>query len=262
LQSSLKVLIYRPKQDMHLRKLAETMTYLVRWAIGFAFFFALAALVIIGVLFYRPAQLYVLVQPLCRLALRAVGVRVKVHGLERFDHRRTFLIISNHESLLDAFICPAYIPMYFTTLELAEHFNWPLWGWVIRRWGHIPLQKGNLSESLKSLQQAATLLSTGRSILIFPEGGRTVTGNLQVFKKGAFHLAQEARADILPIAINGLYRAKTRGDWRFRSANVSLNFGYPLLYETYRNDTTDDLRDRCFESVSRLKNEAPPSFPS
>lgn len=233
----------------------RVIAYLFRWVIGFSFFFIIAALVLIGVWFFPPRKLYVLIQPICRLALRAVGLRIKVVGLERFEHRRPYLIIANHESLLDAFICPAYIPLFFSTIELAEHFDWPVWGAVIRKWGHIPIGRGVGHDTLRSLQKARHCLEQGTSILIFPEGGRTVTGKMQPFKKGAFHLAYNSQATILPLAIKGLYRAKTRGDWRLRSVNVGLIFGTPLEYQVYRDWSVDRLRDWAYNTIAGLKEE-------
>ncbi|HNZ35977.1 MAG TPA: lysophospholipid acyltransferase family protein [Candidatus Marinimicrobia bacterium] len=232
----------------------QNLIYVGRWLVGLVYFLLLGMTLRFGLIFWKPAEIYVLVQQICRAALRTIGIRIKVSGLDRFDHQQSYLIICNHESLLDAFICPAYIPMYFTTIELADHFKWPLWGWMIRNWGNIPLQHGQLKSSLTSLDQAANLLKNGTSILIFPEGSRTTDGKLLSFKKGAFYLAYRAKADILPLAINGLWRAKTRGDWRLRSANVSLNFGEPIRYSTYQHLSPDELRNLCFETIQQLKS--------
>ncbi len=240
----------------------KTIAYIGRWIIGFSCFFVLAATILIGLIFYKPEQVYILVQPICRFALQAIGVRIRITGRQLFDHQKPYLIICNHESLLDAFICPAYIPMFFTTLELADHFKWPLWGWLIRKWGHIPLSRGNLNASLGSLNKAAKILQSGTSILIFPEGSRTTDGRMQSFKKGAFHLAHLAKADILPMSINGLWKAKTRGDWRLRSANVSLNFGQPIHYKEYEHLAPEALRDLAFHTIHRLKVTNPRHSPS
>jgi len=237
----------------------KNLVYIGRWIVGIVFFCLLAATILIGLLFWKPSQIYVLIQPICRGALRAIGVRIRISGLKNFAHNRPYLIICNHESLLDAFICPAYIPMYFTTLELADHFNWPVWGWMIRKWGHIPLSRGHLEASLDNLNKAAALLKNGTPILIFPEGSRTTDGKLQSFKKGAFYLAHQAQADILPLAINGLWRAKTRGDWHLRSTNVSLTFGSPIYYDEYQHLSPDALRNLSFETIQNLKLAAPPT---
>jgi len=234
-------------------QLMKRIIYIYRWIVAVLVFSQIAALVFIGMIFYRPQQLYVLIKPLCRLLLRVISVRVKVTGLDNFDHKRPYLIICNHESLLDAFICPGYIPLFFAVLELTDHFSWPVWGKMTRKWGNIPVQKGSLKAALESLDRAREILKSGTSILIFPEGERTVTGKMTRFRKGAFHLAKNARADILPIGMKGLWRAKTKGDWRVRSANVNLNFGRPLYYKDYRHLSVDELKDWAEEEVKRLK---------
>jgi len=227
---------------------------LYRWIVALAVFVEIAALVLFGMYFYRPQQVLVLIRPLCQALLKLINVRVKVTGLDKFDHTRPYLIISNHESILDAFICPGYIPMFFVVLELNDHFSWPVWGYMTQKWGNIPVAKGNLQEAIKSLDKAQARLENGTSILIFPEGERTVTGEMKRFRKGAFHLAKSAKADILPIGMNGLYRAKTRGDWLVRSMNVQFNFGEPLLYRDYQNWDIEDLRIWCEKRVRSLKN--------
>ncbi len=216
-------------------------------------FSLIAALVFIGMIFYRPQQLIILIRPLARLLLRSISVRVKVTGLDNFDHHRSYLIICNHESLLDAFICPGYIPLFFSVLELTDHFSWPVWGRMTTKWGNIPVRKGNLKEAIESLNRARDILKSGTSILMFPEGERTITGKMKQFRKGAFHLAINARVDILPIGMRNLYRAKTKGVWHVRSSNVNFNFGKPLYYQDYKNWSIDQLRGWAEQEVRRLK---------
>ena len=234
-------------------QLMKWIIYIYRWIVAVIVFSLVAALVFIGMGFYRPQQLYILIQPLCRLLLRVISVRVKVTGLDRFDSKRPYLIICNHESLLDAFICPGYIPMIFTVLELTDHFSWPVWGKMTQKWGNIPVRKGNLKAALESLDRARDVLKNGTSILVFPEGERTINGGMNNFRKGAFHLAKNARADILPIGMKGLWRAKTKGDWRVRSINVNFNFGRPLYYKNYKHMSTDELKVWSEAEVKRLK---------
>ncbi|MCG2715167.1 MAG: 1-acyl-sn-glycerol-3-phosphate acyltransferase [Candidatus Marinimicrobia bacterium] len=232
----------------------QYVVYIYRWIVAIAIFSMIAALVFIGMIFYSPQQIVILIRPLCRLMLRSIGVRVKVTGLDRFDHTKPYLIICNHESLLDAFICPGYIPLFFSVLELADHFSWPIWGKMTTRWGNIPVARGSLKETIQSMDRAREALHRGTSILIFPEGQRTVTGKLNRFRRGAFHLAKNAKADILPIGMKGLYLAKTRGDWRVRSMNVNFNFGEPYLYEDYKHLSIDELREWADIRIRKLKD--------
>lgn len=228
--------------------------YILRWIIALAFFLVIACTLIVGLIFYKPQQLFVLLKPLSRAMLKSIGVRIRVTGVEYIGRKRSYLIVINHESLLDPFICLGYIPMHFVVIELADHFSWPVWGKMITLWGNIPLNRTGFHSVNRSFEQAASVLKTGTSVVIFPEGVRTITGEMQEFKRGAFHLAFQAKADILPIAIDGLYRVKTRGDWRVRSANVSFNIGKPLRYEDYKNDRVEGLKNWAYDTIRQLKN--------
>lgn len=231
----------------------NVIVYLIRWTIGLFYFCLIAALGFVGLIFFKPQQIVILARPLCKALLKSVSVSIKVTGLDLFDHECCYIIVCNHESLLDVFLCLGYIPLYFVGIELKEHFSWPVWGSLIKRWGNIPINKENFYGAVKSLQKAGVVLKNGTSIMIFPEGIRTVTGEMREFKKGAFYLAKNAKADILPVAINGLYYAKTKGDWRIRSANVTLNFGKPFLYKDFKGLSVEELRDWAKDTIERLK---------
>ena len=233
----------------------KTADYIIRWSIALVFFMLIFCAVAIGLLFTSPQQVCVIVKPLCRAMILAIGVRVRVRGQDRFATDRPYLIICNHESLLDPFLCTGMIPLCFVGIELDEHFSWPVWGWLTRRWGNIPLNRDSHRTVRTSFRVAQQRLAEGTSILIFPEGERTVTGDLLPFKKGAFHLARQARADILPVAIRGLHLAKTRGDWRVRAVNVSVAFGAPLAYREYRDWTVEELRDWGQRTIASLRGE-------
>ncbi|MDD5765424.1 MAG: lysophospholipid acyltransferase family protein [Candidatus Marinimicrobia bacterium] len=234
----------------------RVLGYISRWIIGFSYFFVVACYIVIGLLFYKPQQLYVLLSPICRMMLRSVGVRVRFTGRNNVNAKKSYLIVVNHESLFDPFICVGYIPMYFVAVELAEQFSWPIWGKLTTLWGNIPLDRQNLTAAMPGLNAAEDALRNGKSIIIFPEGGRTTTGEMREFKKGAFYLALKTKADILPIAINGLYKAKTRGDWRVRSAKVTFNIGKPIGYDDYHDLSVGELRDLMREKILNLKTQS------
>ena len=229
------------------------LAYIIRWSIAIAFFVVIFFAIAIGLLIYRPQQVSVLIRPICRAMIRAIGVRVKVTGQNQFDANKPYLIICNHESLLDPFLCTGYIPLYLVAIEIEEQFSWPVWGWLTNRWGNIPLNKESRKSVVCSFRLAEQRMKKGVSVLIFPEGTRTVTGEMGEFKKGAFHLARQTQADILPVAMNGLYLAKTRGDWRVRAVNVSVAFGTPLPYSEYRDWSVEELRDWGYRTVGKLK---------
>ena len=90
------------------------------------------------------------------------------------------------------------------------------------------------------------------SIAILPEGHRTLTGEMSSFKKGPFHLARGAKADILPFAITGLYDYHKKGSFLLKPGDVSVNIGRPILYDEFEDLSIEELRMHTFDIINRL----------
>jgi len=226
---------------------------IILWFNGLYIFSLIALLGFVGLHFLKPRHLLGLLRILSMALLFFIGVRVKVKGFQNIDRNKNYLILCNHESLLDVFICAGYIPLYFVAIELDEHFSWPVWGWLIRKWGNIPIAKGDIRKAKKSLSIAISEIKSDKSVIMFPEGKRTLDGSLGEFKKGAFYLAKDAGVDILPVAINGLYKVKTKGDWNIRPGTVKFNIGKPIPYKNFKDLSVDELKDLLFKVIDRLK---------
>jgi 1-acyl-sn-glycerol-3-phosphate acyltransferase len=152
---------------------------------------------------FSTKKIYPAVRILARMQLLIMGVNVRILGLENIDQKHSYIVMGNHESLFDIFALPAAVPMYWVGVEAASHFSLPFWGYLTRKWGNIPIQRKDKAEAIKALEKAKQVIKSGTSILILPEGHRTLTGKIAMFKKGPFHLAKEAKADILPFAFIG-----------------------------------------------------------
>lgn len=189
------------------------------------------------------------------IQIRLMGIRLRVTGRENIDPAKTYLIMGNHQNLFDVFVVPTAIPLVFTGVEAAYHFSFPVWGTLIRKWGCIPIQRSNLEQAKKSLDQAARTLDSGLSIAILPEGHRTRTGRMDTFKKGPFHLAKNTRADILPFGFRGLYDFQKRGGIVLTPGRVELHIGKPVPFEEYASLSVEELRDLIFEKVRTLAGE-------
>ena len=182
-----------------------------------------------------------------------MGVNYTITGLDNFDHKSSFIIMGNHESLFDIFAVPAAIPMYFVAVEADYHFSMPIWGKLTKRWGNIPINRNNINEAKKSLVLAKNVVQEGTSIIIMPEGGRTITGELKKFKKGPFYLALESKADILPFAINGLYEYNNKNSWLLNPKKVTCTFGKPISYNSIKDYSVEELQIKLFKTISQLK---------
>ncbi len=225
------------------------------WGVGLLHFFIVFLVLGSGLLLFPAPKIYPLVRILARSQLRIMGVRLQVTGLNNFDHQRPFLIMGNHESMFDVFAMPAAIPMFWVGVEASYHFAMPFWGWLIKRWGNIPIERTNFTKAKASLDRANQVIRSGVSIVILPEGHRTLTGELGEFKKGPFHLAHAAQADILPFVIKGLFHYNRKGSRMLRPTTALVKFGLPLPYTSFQADSIETIRQRVRKIILDLKND-------
>ncbi|MBN2200501.1 1-acyl-sn-glycerol-3-phosphate acyltransferase [bacterium] len=188
----------------------------------------------------------------CRFLLAALFIRVDAEGMGHVVPGRTAVFMANHVSAFDVPLLEGYIPVSFRGVEAAEHFSWPLYGWVIRRLGTVPIHRENVRASARSMDRAGSLLTDSRSLVILPEGGRTKDGRMLPFKRMPFVLAKQAGADIVPIGLSGLFRLKAKHSWIIRPTRVKIRFGPPLRVEKTANWTAEELRDAVRVEIEKL----------
>jgi len=193
-----------------------------------------------------------LARHLFSMLIRIMGIRLQVEGKEHLDFDQTYLLMGNHQSLFDLFVIPAAIPLVFTGVEAARHFKIPVWGFLIRKWGCIPIQRGNLEQARKSLDLAKQTLESGLSIAILPEGHRTRTGKMGPFKKGPFHLAKATAAPLVPFGISGLYDFQQKGGLVITPGEVTVRIGPPIPPDLYVHLSVDELRNLVFRKIQAL----------
>jgi len=225
---------------------------LILWSVG-VIFFAFTFIILSVSLFLLPQHTtFSIVRFLFKIQISLMGIKLKVIGKENIDKNKTYLIMGNHQSLFDIFVIPAAIPLCFTGIEAAYHFSYPIWGYLIRKWGVIPIERKNLEKAKASLQKAEKTLLSGLSIAVLPEGHRTLTGHIALFKKGPFHLAKGAKADILPFGIKGLYEYNKKGDFLLSPREVIVKIGMPVSHQSIADISVEELRDKVFDQISDL----------
>ena len=200
-----------------------------------------------------PAERYdPIIKKLARGLLFIMGIRLTVEGLENVDPNQTYLYMANHISLLDVPLFQAVIPQLVRGVEAEEQFNWPIFGWAIRRAGNIPINRKDVHAAIPSINEAAKRLREGLSMIILPEGGRTLTGKMKPFKKLPFHLAKEGGVPIVPIGVSGLYPILKKGEWIIQPGMVTVRFGEPISPDIIRELPISELRDRVRKEIERL----------
>ncbi len=111
---------------------------------------------------------------LSRNVVRLAGARVEVKFAPGFDPRRTSFFVSNHVNLFDPFVLYGAVPQFVRGLELESHFRIPAYGWMMRRFGNVPVPEGTRPSDLKRMWRLArAAVDQGVSLIVFPEGKRT-----------------------------------------------------------------------------------------
>lgn len=141
--------------------------------------------------------------PWSRAGLAISWVTVNVHGREHIDPKQSYVVVANHLSLFDIWVLYACLNMDLRWVAKKEVRYIPIIGISCVALGHIFVDRSNHTKAMASLDKARNRIVNGTSILFFPEGTRSRTGELKPFKKGAFHMAQDLNLPVLPVSIIG-----------------------------------------------------------
>lgn len=186
-----------------------------------------------------------------RSILAVSGVRVAVSGLERLDPAKAYAFMANHQSNYDIPVLLGCLPVQFRWLAKAELFKVPLFGRAMRAAGYISIDRADRSSAFQSLGEAAGALRRGVSIMIFPEGTRSLDGVLRPFKKGGFVMAINAGVAVVPVVIRGTFAIMPKRAWLIRPRAVALEIGEPIASSGYTLETKEALMERVREALSQ-----------
>jgi len=229
---------------------------IIIWFTGVSFFIVFFPVFFFFLMFFPREITYKIGVFYFKILIKIMGIDLKINGIEKIDLKKTYIIMANHQSLFDLFILPCSIPKPFVGIEASYHFKIPFWGWIIKKWGNIPINRHDKNKAIKSIKKAEKILNKGVSIVILPEGHRTITGKIGEFKKGGFYLAKNTKKDILPLGISkSLYYFKNKNSWKIKSQKVVVNIGKPVTYTLYKDLSIDQLANKVKEKILTLSQQ-------
>ena len=192
------------------------------------------------------------------LILRAAGVELTTTGIEGVDPERSQIVVSNHQSWFDVMALFAAFPASLRFVAKEEVRSVPVFGQVIRWCGHVTIDRRNRHSAIESLQRiAGQLRAQPLHVVLFAEGTRSPTGELQPFKKGAFLLALETQTPILPVAVAGSRAVMAKHSYAIRSGAIEVRVGEPIEVGGLTVADRNELRDRTRLAVARLLEAEP-----
>lgn len=201
-------------------------------------------------IFYRLAQrvTYVLARALYRYR--------RVH-LERVPVSGPVVVVSNHQSHFDPPLvshCFRRRAIHFFARDTL--FDIPVLGWLITRFRAFPVKRG--SSDTGAIREALKRLDMGAAVLLFPEGTRSKTGDVQEFKRGALLLLRKAKCPVLPVALDGPIDAfpRTRKFPKLGGVRIACVIGEPIDHAELFKDGPDAALERLRDEIVRLKDQA------
>jgi 1-acyl-sn-glycerol-3-phosphate acyltransferase len=189
-----------------------------------------------------------------KILLAVSFIRVRSEGIEKIDPKATYVFVANHSSYMDIPALLSQLPQSFRFFAKKALYKIPFLGWHLRWAGHLPVDRSNARNSLKSMSEGARVIASKRvSVLLFPEGGRSPHG-LREFKEGAAYIAIKAGVPVVPLAIVGMRDLLPLGSIHIRSGEVVVRVGPPIptagLKLADRERLTEQLHDAIREMLT------------
>ena len=185
-----------------------------------------------------PSKIYRLSQFISIGLFKCFHIKRKITG--DFPDDGPYILMHNHSSFLDLFFLPTVIKGKYTGIVAAKNFKIPLIGTILKRINAIPIHRFNHAKAIDALKTAESQIKQGYHIAIFPEGTRTITGKVNKFKKGGFHMAINTNTKILPIIVQGLYEIKPKNRWQLYPGVATMIILEPI---DVINKSVDELMD-------------------
>lgn len=186
------------------------------------------------------------------LILHTIWSPARVVGFDKIDLSQPHVYVCNHISALDIPVLYTSLPIQFRILAKKELFRYPFMGWHLKRSGQIPVERESALASMRSLTEAAASVRAGTPVVVFPEGGRSATGQVMPFMSGAFYVAIKAGVDVIPMALVGTYQALPMNSFHIRPGKIELIVGDPISTVDYGRRDAEVLAARAQKEVEDL----------
>lgn len=198
---------------------------------------------------------------LSKLVLKSLGVKLRViyknrKNINALEREEGIIFVCNHQSNLDipTIVSALHIDVGFVAKK--EMKSWPFFSIWMKKSKCVFLNRENPREGIKDIREAVKLIKEGYPIVIFPEGERTIDGEILRFKKGSFKLATETNGIIVPLTIKGTFNIQKRGEWKMkRNQLVTIVVDEPIYVSSLSKDELKDLSTTVREIIEKNYNK-------
>ena len=186
-----------------------------------------------------------------KIILRSLLIPVKVEGSENIEKDRSYVFVANHQGAFDIFLVYGFLNRNFKWMMKRSLGNIPFVGFACRRSHQIFVDKRGPKKIKETYDRAREILKEGYSVTVFPEGARSFTGHMGVFRKGAFALADELQLPVVPLTINGSFDIlpRQRGFNFIKWHPLRLTIHQPIYPVGQGADNIDATLRQAYDSV-------------
>jgi 1-acyl-sn-glycerol-3-phosphate acyltransferase len=235
-----------------MRRLWHVARSLLLWTASWLHFLIAVPILIVLAIFLDPHQHDWLQRGLCRRIAFFSGAKVVAEMSPGFDTTRTCIFMVNHVNLLDPFMLYCAIPQLVRGWELESHFKIPIYGWLMKRFGNVPVPDVRSPKDLKRLWRLTQeAIDSGVSLIIFPEAKRTRDGHLNEFEDGGFRLAQQLQVPIVPVSLVGSFHHLRTEDWILRPTTIRVVLHDTIETKGLRKEDVPTLKERVKQIIAQ-----------
>jgi 1-acyl-sn-glycerol-3-phosphate acyltransferase len=175
---------------------------------------------------------------------------VKIIGREKLHEHETAVYASNHLSYMDTPVLFAKLPFQFRILAKQSLWKIPFIGWYLNRSGQVPVDSKSPRSLIASLNRGVATLKHGLPLVLFPEGGRAATGQLQTMMSGCAYMAIKAQVPLVPLTLIGTYELLPIHVYALHPRPIFIVVGDPIPTVGLNARDADSLTQRLYESIS------------
>jgi len=188
------------------------------------------------------------------ICMKGAGARLIVKNGERLSLGRGQILVANHQSWFDIFALGTALRHKFSFVGKQELNRIPVVGAAWQKVGNIAIDRSDREAAIESLERVDELLEEGRTIIMFPEGTRSPTGEMGRFKKGAFMMAIKSQVPVVPVAIRGTRGIMRKGSWVISRGTATVSVGSPISTAGLTVRDRNRLSRECREAITSLLN--------
>lgn len=177
-------------------------------------------------------------------------VRVHIEGQDKVSEKQSYVFVANHQGAFDIFSIYGYLGHQFRWMMKKSLEKIPLVGYSCKVSGHIFVDNRNPAAVRATMTTAEKRLAGGMSVVVFPEGSRTLDGHMHAFRRGAYTLAIEFGLPVVPVTIDGAYDVLRRGTWLPRPGNIYITIHQPIEAPANGKHELSELMTKSAEAIA------------